>query len=61
MTKQADRGALTDRGQRDGLSHDLDRNVLTVSDERSGTRQAEYQTYMLERPTGTLPASGAPR
>ena len=36
----------------DGVEIDLDRNVLTVSAERAGARQAEDRTYILERPTG---------
>ena len=36
----------------DGIDIDLDRNVLTVSAERSSTRAGEDQVYILERTKG---------
>lgn len=36
----------------DGIEIDLDRNVLTVSAERSSTRANEDQAYILERTKG---------
>ena len=36
----------------DGIDIDLDRNVLTVSAERPGSREADDQAYILERAKG---------